>query len=85
MYVGGKPQNMLMEFDPATRTRREALSFPLTEVDEVTGADVRDHDGNLYFCGRRSDRRAEQMGESGASRPFMIIFNPEKEINPQGK
>lgn len=84
-YVGGKPQNVLMEFDPATRAKRQVLSFPLKEVNEVTGADVRDREGNIYFCGRRSDPRAEQMGESGASRPFMMIFNPEKEINPQGK
>lgn len=83
-YVDGKLLNVLMEFDPASRTKRQVLSFPLKEVDEVTGAGVKDKDGNIYFCGRRSDREAEQMGESGASRPFMLIFNPEKEINPRG-
>ena len=40
-----------------------------------------DMDGNMYFCGRRSAADAENVGESGASRPFMIIFNPEKDID----
>jgi len=79
-YVGGKEQNVLMEFDPQQRTKKVVMTFPLREISEVTGSDVKDEYGNLYFCGRRHDPRAEAMGESGASRPFMIIFNPEKEL-----
>ncbi len=79
-YVDGVEQNVLMEFDPEKKTKRMVLSFPLKEINEVTGANVKDEEGNIYFCGRRRDPRAEMMGESGASRPFMVIFNPEREI-----
>jgi hypothetical protein len=34
----------------------------------------------MYFCGRRRATDAVHMGESGASRPFLLIFNPEKKI-----
>jgi hypothetical protein len=81
-YVDGEERNVLMEFDPRKKTRRAVLSFQLTEISEVTGANVRDESGSLYFCGRRSAPRAEMMGESGASQPFMIIFNPTREITP---
>ena len=57
------------------------LRFPVNVVSEVTGCDVKDDWGNLYFAGRRESREAENVGESGASRPFMIIFNPGKEIS----
>jgi hypothetical protein len=80
MYAGEKPSVALMEFDPATRVKHAVLRFPLEVINEVTGSDVKDKDGNLYFAGRRYSRRAQRMGESGASRPFMIIFNPEKEL-----
>ena len=80
-YVeGNQDRNVLMEFDPQKLTRRIVLSFPLSELNEVTGAGVKDSSGNLYFCGRRDDPRAEAMGESGASYPFMIILNPIKEL-----
>lgn len=79
MYAVQGENIVLMEFDPATRTKRIALTFPLTEISEVTGSDVKDGQGNLYFAGRRSSPAAEERGESGASRPFLIIFNPAKE------
>jgi len=79
-YAGTRPSVSLMEFDPRSRTKRVVLSYPLSVISEVTGSDVRDEDGNLYFAGRRDDPKAARMGESGASRPFMIIFNPEKEL-----
>ncbi len=79
-YVDGEEKNVLMEFDPQKKTKRMVLSFRLKEISEVTGANVKDENGSLYFCGRRRDPRAEMMGESGASRPFMIIFNPTREI-----
>ncbi len=75
--VEGKEQNVLMEFDPRTREKRIVLRFPQKVINEVTGSRVKDANGNMYFCGRRHDPQAEMMGESGASRPFMIILNPE--------
>ena len=80
-YVGGGERTVLMEYDTASGAKREVLDFPLSEIEEVTGANVTDRHGNLYFAGRRNDPRAAQMGESGASRPFMIIFNPQREVN----
>ncbi|MCX6621889.1 MAG: hypothetical protein NTY38_12615 [Acidobacteria bacterium] len=79
MYAVGS-ENALMEFDPATRARRIVLRFPRSVIEEVTGADVKDRNGALYFAGRKTDRTAARMGESGASRPFLIIFHPEKEL-----
>jgi hypothetical protein len=85
-FVGGHHRyiepdtTLLVEFDPATRKKRAVLRFPIATISEVTGADVKDQDGNLYFAGRRRDEKAANMGESGASRPFMIIFNPQIEV-----
>lgn len=80
-YVPGKePAIAFLEFDPRARTKRVLLRYPLVELNEATGSDVRDHDGNLYFAGRRLDPSAQQRGESGASRPVLIIFNPQKEL-----
>ncbi len=79
-YVDGEEKNVLMEFDPQKKTKRMVLSFRLKEISEVTGANVKDENGGLYFCGRRRDAEAQMRGESGASRPFMIIFNPTREI-----
>jgi hypothetical protein len=80
MYAAQGENILLMEFDPQTRNKRIVQTFPLSVVSEVTGSDVRDEQGNLYYAGRRSDPRSEERGESGASRPFMIIFNPEREL-----
>jgi len=79
-YVDGEEKNVLMEFDPQKKTKRMVLSFRLKEISEVTGANVKDENGSLYFCGRRRDAEAQMRGESGASRPFMVIFNPTREI-----
>ncbi|MFH1068277.1 MAG: hypothetical protein V1794_01540 [Candidatus Glassbacteria bacterium] len=85
-FIGGhgsyavENRTVLMEFDPQTRTRRQVLDFGLEEINEVTGANVKDRNGSLYFCGRKSDPRAQMRGESGASRPFMIVFNPQREL-----
>jgi hypothetical protein len=81
-FVEGSDMNVLVEFDPASRAKRVLLTFPRDVIEEVTGSGVRDSRGNLYFAGRRNDPQAERMGESGASRPFMIVFNPEKELQP---
>ncbi len=80
MYAVQGERVALMEFDPGRRTKRVVLTFPTSVINEVTGSNVKDRQGNLYFAGRRSDPRAEERGESGSSRPFMIIFNPGKEV-----
>ncbi len=80
MYAGRKGEVALMEFDPGTRLKKALLWFPDNVISEVTGSDVRDAKGNLYFAGRRDTPEAEARGESGASKPFMVIFNPEKEL-----
>ena len=85
-FLGGhgsyveKDTTVLMEFDPATQKREVVMRFPLEEISEVTGNNVRDAEGSLYFCGRRRDLKARQMGESGQSRPFLIILNPERSV-----
>ncbi len=85
-FIGGhgryvvKDTTLLMEYDPSTEKRTVVLKFPIDVVSEVTGCDVKDGQGNMYFCGRRRSEDAENVGESGASKPFLLIFNPNKEI-----
>jgi hypothetical protein len=86
-FLGGhgnyaiKDQTVMMEFDPDKRTKRIVMRFPLGTISEVTGHGVSDSAGNLYFCGRRRAASAVDVGESGASQPFMIIFNPTRAID----
>ncbi|TLV03487.1 hypothetical protein [Dyadobacter luticola] len=70
-----KDKTVLMEFDPATRKSVILKTYPSTEITEATGYDIRDKDGNLYFAARRNP-----SGVGDNTRPFMIQFNPEKEI-----
>lgn len=70
-----KDKTVLVEFDPATEKKTILQEYPITSVTEATGCDVRDKDGNLYFAARRNP-----TGQGDATRPFMIQFNPEKEI-----
>jgi hypothetical protein len=80
MYADNQPAISFMEFDPRTRSKRVLLRYPLTVLNEATGSDITDYAGNLYFAGRRYDPAADKRGESGASRPVLIIFNPDKEV-----
>ena len=80
MYAVQGEKVALMEFDPKPRTKQVVLTYPMSVISEVTGSDVKDGGGNLYFAGRRDQPKAEKRGESGASRPFMIIFNPGRAI-----
>lgn len=79
-HAGKLAGTTLMEFDPKTREKQAIASYPLTVLGEATGSDVKDREGNLYFAGRRDDPTVTKFGESGGNRPFLIIFNPEKEI-----
>ncbi len=79
-------KTLLMEFDPSTKKYSVIFNFPLSQVSEVTGSDVKDTSGNLYFAARKnvSALNAKDNGEGGTkgeiSRPVMIKFNPEKEV-----
>lgn len=69
-----KDTGVLIEFNPKTRTRKIIYEFPSDELAEATGSDIKDKDGNLYFAGRRENKNTLN------SQPFMIKFNPEKEV-----
>jgi hypothetical protein len=70
-----KDKTVLVEFDPEKRKPTIILDFPIDRLTEVTGSDIRDKDGNLYFAGRK---RLE--GTEDGSVPFLIKFNPAKEV-----
>jgi hypothetical protein len=71
-----KDKTVLVEFDPATRKKTILQEYPITSMTEATGSDIRDKDGNMYFAARRNP-----SGKGDSTRPFMIKFNPEKEIS----
>ena len=64
---------IFMEMNPKTRGKKELYNFPLTKISMVTGSNIKDKEGNLYYA-------ALKRIPSGGSKPFMIKFNPEKEI-----
>jgi hypothetical protein len=70
-----KDKTLLVEFDPATGKKTILREFPISEVTEATGLDIRDSEGNLYFAARRNP-----SGVGDSTTPFLIKFNPEKEI-----
>ncbi len=78
--------SVLMEMDPVTLKKRVVLEFQTTEVSEVTGSDIKDKAGNLYFAGRKIQPKSKETPESlpsiddKISIPFMIKFNPENNI-----
>jgi len=56
-------------------------NYDIDIINEATGSDIKDKEGNLYFAGRkRATSSATTASEDGQSRPFMIKFNPEKEV-----
>ena len=72
---------VLMEFDPATKKSRILFDFPISEISEATGGDTKDKDGNLYFLGRKDNKKGSVAGEEGTgSSAFLIKFNPEKDV-----
>ena len=64
----------MVELDPKSGKRKVLFEYPVHVLSEVTGSDIKDREGNLYFAGRKS------IAGHDASAPFMIKFNPEKEI-----
>jgi hypothetical protein len=79
-------KTLFMEFDPETKTHVKLFSFDPAVIAEITGSDVIDKDGNIYFAARKEIPRSSALsvGEGGGkgtiSKPFMLIFNPEKKI-----
>ena len=65
---------VLMEFDPKTRIHEIIYEYESDELAEATGSDIKDNEGNLYFAARRENKNTLD------SHPFMIKFNPEKEV-----
>ncbi|WP_321285707.1 hypothetical protein [uncultured Sunxiuqinia sp.] len=92
-FVGGhgnyikEDTSVLMELDPKTKEKRIVLEFSTEEVSEVTGSGVVDKNGNLYYAGRQKFPKTKEMKESlptlddNISIPFIIKFNPEKELH----
>ena len=78
-FIGGhgrsaiKDTTLFMEFNPQSKEQKIIYKYATTELEEATGSNVKDKEGNLYFAGRKGD-------EYGISSPFMIKFNPEKEV-----
>ncbi|QMU27368.1 hypothetical protein [Adhaeribacter radiodurans] len=70
-----KDKTVLVECDPATGKKTILREYPITAMTEATGCDIRDKDGNLYFAARRNP-----SAKGDSTKPFLIQFNPEKEI-----
>lgn len=86
-FIGGHGQfvvedhTILVEMDPATGERNILYEFHLSEMREATGHDVKDSEGNLYFAGRKRAQDSDDPDiQANESTPFMIKFNPEKEV-----
>lgn len=77
---------VFMEFNPRSKTHKIIYEFPLTTASEVTGSNVYDKEGNLYFAARKHVEKdggtspGEDASEGHGFVPFMMIFNPEKEV-----
>jgi hypothetical protein len=71
---------LMMELDPATRSKRLLMTFPLDVLLDVPGRGVNDREGNIYFGARKRDAGARGTRDSGVSRPQLLIFNPEKAL-----
>lgn len=78
-FIGGhgnfaiKDTTVLVEFDPLSSEKRILIKYPTATLAEATGSNVKDKEGNLYFAARKED-------SLGVSKPYMIKFNPEKEM-----
>ncbi len=91
-FIGGhgnyvkKDTSLLMELNPKTKQKKIVFEFPTSELSEVTGSGVIDKNGNLYFAGRKIRPKTKEMEEllptldDNVSIPFLIKFNPEKEL-----
>jgi hypothetical protein len=67
-------KTVLMEFDPKSKKKTILYEYPVNELNEATGSDTKDKEGNLYFAGRKTIKGNDR------SSPFLIRFNPSKKI-----
>lgn len=87
-FIGGHGQfviedhTLLVEMDPATGEQKILDKYHVSVMREATGSNTKDREGNLYFAGRKRAQDAIDGGdvETSESTPFLIIFNPEKEV-----
>ncbi|NND08700.1 MAG: hypothetical protein HKN87_20185 [Saprospiraceae bacterium] len=63
-------KTLMMEFDIESGEKVVLYEFPIHEIAEATGSDVRDEFGHIYFAGRR--RLPDNM-----SKPFLIKYKPQ--------
>jgi hypothetical protein len=82
-YVAGsegryvqKGKTLFVEFDPNTGQKRILFKYPKTVLAGATGSNVTDKEGNLYFAGYAYKRHNGHR----KSVPFMVKFNPTKEV-----
>ena len=86
-WIGGhgggvkKDQSTLVSMDLKTHKKEIVKEFSWDEIAEVTGCQIMDEKGNIYFAARRHVE-GNGAGESGSSVARFVVFNPEKEINP---
>lgn len=71
-----KDKTVIVEFDPKTSNKRIIYEYPTDVLAEATGSNIKDNQGNLYFAGRKEVKENDQY----TSKPFMIKFNPEEEV-----
>lgn len=69
-----KDKTLFVELDPESGKRSVLFEYPVSEMAEATGSDTKDEEGNLYFAGRKD------INGGPDSVPFLIKFNPEKEV-----
>lgn len=75
-------KTVMIEFDPKTKTKKILYEYSIDEIVEATGSDIKDQEGNLYFAGRRTNNEVFDVNqEFDYSKPFLIKFNPEKEVD----
>lgn len=75
---------VMVELDPKTKEKRTIFEFHVDEISEVTGSGIIDKAGNLYFAGRgKKPSKTKKLLPSiddNESIPFLIKFNPEKDL-----
>ena len=90
-FIGGhgnfvkEDVTVFVEFDPQSGEKKILFEYHVSQVNEATGSDVRDKEGNLYFLGRRTTQQNPASAKSNepeteVNRPFLIKFNPDKEV-----
>jgi len=86
-FIGGhgnfaiKNKTVLIEFDPMSGKKKIVFEYPTAILAEVTGSDVKDKNGNLYFAGRIDIEDSSEKDFGDSPKAFMIKFNPDREVN----